>query len=89
VRFIHAADIRLDSPLTGLSAYAGAPVETLRIATRDAFVNTKAWAEAQQKSDTIQASLTTETDRHRQLKSKSERLQRVRRLAPHLIGITP
>jgi exonuclease SbcD len=39
VRFIHAADIHLDSPLTGLSAYADAPVEMLRTATRDAFSN--------------------------------------------------
>jgi DNA repair exonuclease SbcCD nuclease subunit len=39
VRFIHAADIHLDSPLTGLSAYADAPVDMLRTATRDAFTN--------------------------------------------------
>jgi exonuclease SbcD len=39
VRFIHAADIHLDSPLTGLSAYADAPVDMLRTATRDAFAN--------------------------------------------------
>lgn len=39
MRFIHAADIHLDSPLTGLSAYADAPVELLRTATRDAFTN--------------------------------------------------
>jgi DNA repair protein SbcD/Mre11 len=39
VKFIHAADIHLDSPLTGLSAYADAPVEMLRTATRDAFSN--------------------------------------------------
>lgn len=37
MRFIHAADIHLDSPLTGLSAYADAPAQTLRTATRDAF----------------------------------------------------
>lgn len=37
MKFIHAADIHLDSPLTGLSAYADAPVEMLRSATRDAF----------------------------------------------------
>ncbi len=37
MRFIHAADIHLDSPLTGLSAYADAPVAQLRTATRDAF----------------------------------------------------
>ena len=36
-RFIHAADIHLDSPLTGLSAYEGAPTELLRTATRRAF----------------------------------------------------
>ncbi len=39
MKFIHAADIHLDSPLTGLSAYADAPVEILRTATRDAFTN--------------------------------------------------
>jgi DNA repair exonuclease SbcCD nuclease subunit len=39
VKFIHAADIHLDSPLTGLSAYPDAPIEILRTATRDAFTN--------------------------------------------------
>jgi DNA repair exonuclease SbcCD nuclease subunit len=39
MKFIHAADIHLDSPLTGLSAYPDAPVEMLRTATRDAFTN--------------------------------------------------
>jgi DNA repair exonuclease SbcCD nuclease subunit len=37
VRFIHAADIHLDSPLRGLSAYQDAPAERLRGATREAF----------------------------------------------------
>jgi DNA repair exonuclease len=37
--FIHAADIHLDSPLIGLEQYEGAPVERIRSATRDAFVN--------------------------------------------------
>jgi len=37
VRFIHTADIHLDSPLHGLTAYPDAPVELLRSATRDAF----------------------------------------------------
>jgi DNA repair protein SbcD/Mre11 len=37
--FIHAADIHLDSPLTGLEQYEGAPVERIRSATRDAFKN--------------------------------------------------
>src|SRR5512139_1723649 len=37
MRFLHAADVHLDSPLRGLSAYAGAPTELLRSATRVAF----------------------------------------------------
>ncbi len=37
--FVHAADIHLDSPLSGLSAYEGAPVELLRNAPRAAFSN--------------------------------------------------
>lgn len=36
-RFIHAADIHLDSPLRGLSAYESAPVEQLRGASREAL----------------------------------------------------
>lgn len=38
-RFIHAADIHLDSPLNGLSRYEGLPVEDIRGATRAAFDN--------------------------------------------------
>jgi DNA repair protein SbcD/Mre11 len=37
VKFIHAADIHLDSPLVGLAAYDGAPLERLRGATRRAL----------------------------------------------------
>jgi exonuclease SbcD len=37
MKFIHAADIHLDSPLSGLAAYKDAPSEVLRTATRDAF----------------------------------------------------
>jgi len=37
VKFIHAADIHLDSPLRGLEGYEGAPVERIRGATRRAF----------------------------------------------------
>lgn len=37
MRFLHAADIHLDSPLRGLEVYEGAPVEALRGATRKAF----------------------------------------------------
>jgi len=39
VKFIHAADIHLDSPLSGLATYKDAPAELLRTATRDAFTN--------------------------------------------------
>ncbi len=37
IKFIHAADIHLDSPLRGLARYEGAPAERLRRATRDAL----------------------------------------------------
>lgn len=36
-RFVHAADIHLDSPLRGLDRYDGAPVEAIRGSTRQAF----------------------------------------------------
>ncbi|QGJ70733.1 DNA repair exonuclease SbcCD nuclease subunit [Planctomycetales bacterium 10988] len=36
-KFIHCADIHIDSPLRGLEAYEAAPVERLRQATRQAF----------------------------------------------------
>ncbi len=38
-KFIHAADVHLDSPLRGLSRYASAPSESLRDACRRAFEN--------------------------------------------------
>ncbi|MDO8863297.1 DNA repair exonuclease [Haliea sp. E1-2-M8] len=38
-RFVHAADIHLDSALHGLERYVGAPVEEIRSATRRAFDN--------------------------------------------------
>ena len=37
MRFIHCADIHLDSPLRGLKSYEGAPVDEMRQATRRAF----------------------------------------------------
>jgi DNA repair protein SbcD/Mre11 len=37
MRFLHAADIHLDSPLRGLDQYEGAPAQTLRGASRRAF----------------------------------------------------
>jgi DNA repair exonuclease SbcCD nuclease subunit len=36
-RFVHAADIHLDSPLLSLDEYPGAPVEDIRLATRKAL----------------------------------------------------
>ena len=39
MKFIHTADIHLDSPLRGLSSYPDAPADRLRTATRDAFHN--------------------------------------------------
>jgi exonuclease SbcD len=38
VRFVHAADLHIDSPLRGLNRYEGAPIERLRGATRQALV---------------------------------------------------
>lgn len=37
MKYIHTADIHLDSPLVGLAAYKDAPVSLLRTVTRDAF----------------------------------------------------
>ncbi len=37
MKFIHTADIHLDSPLSGLTAYKDAPAELLRTVTRDAL----------------------------------------------------
>jgi exonuclease SbcD len=38
-KFIHAADVHLDSPLRGLSRYESAPADTIRNACRRAFEN--------------------------------------------------
>lgn len=37
MKFIHTADLHIDSPLQGLAAYPDAPAERLRNATREAF----------------------------------------------------
>jgi DNA repair exonuclease SbcCD nuclease subunit len=39
LRFLHCADLHLDSPLRGLERYDGAPVDAFRNATRGAFAN--------------------------------------------------
>lgn len=38
MKFLHAADLHIDSPLRGLNAQDGAPMDRLRGATRQAFV---------------------------------------------------
>jgi len=37
MKFIHCADVHLDTPLQGLAQYSGAPVHEIRNATRRAF----------------------------------------------------
>ncbi|HTN87736.1 MAG TPA: DNA repair exonuclease [Sorangium sp.] len=39
MKFVHAADLHIDSPLRGLGRYPGAPVEQIRGATRRALEN--------------------------------------------------
>jgi exonuclease SbcD len=39
LKFVHAADVHLDSPLRGLERYEGAPAAEIRAATRRAFEN--------------------------------------------------
>lgn len=39
VKFLHAADLHIDSPLRGLAAYEGAPIDEIRGATRRAVEN--------------------------------------------------
>ena len=39
MRFVHAADLHIDSPLRGLVRYDGAPVDAVRSATRRALTN--------------------------------------------------
>ena len=46
-KFIHAADLHIDSPLKGLERYDGAPVEAIRQATRRALENLVELAMAQ------------------------------------------
>ncbi|KJF18533.1 metallophosphoesterase family protein [Acidithrix ferrooxidans] len=39
LKFLHASDLHIDSPLRGLSAYEGAPIQEIRGATRRAVEN--------------------------------------------------
>ncbi|MCY2988180.1 MAG: DNA repair exonuclease [Planctomycetota bacterium] len=54
-KFLHAADLHLDSPLRGLDRYEGAPVEQIRGATRRALENMVATAIEQRVSFVIVA----------------------------------
>ena len=47
MRFVHAADLHLDSPLRGLARYEGAPVDKMRGATRRALENLVALCETE------------------------------------------
>lgn len=44
MKFIHCADLHIDSPLKGLESYEGAPVERIRLATREAWDNLTTFA---------------------------------------------
>lgn len=46
-KFIHCADVHLDSPLQGLERYEGAPVDEIRLATRRALENMVALAQTE------------------------------------------
>lgn len=48
MKFIHAADLHIDSPLRGLEAYEGAPVDRIRNATRESLENLVTLAVAEQ-----------------------------------------
>lgn len=48
MKFLHAADLHLDSPLRGLSRYEGAPADAIRAATRRALENLVALAVREQ-----------------------------------------
>ena len=65
MRFIHTADIHLDSPLTGLSAYDDAPVQQLRTATPDDpmfALSLSTHPPAQQRLDRIEVAMGNQLD---------------------------
>jgi len=47
LKFVHAADLHVDSPLQGLVRYPGAPVQQIRLATRRALTNLVELCEAE------------------------------------------
>jgi DNA repair exonuclease SbcCD nuclease subunit len=38
-KFVHVADVHIDSPLRGIESYEGLPVDEIRLATRQSFQN--------------------------------------------------
>ncbi len=48
MKLVHAADLHIDSPLSGLTRYGGAPVELIRGATRRALQNLVSLCEQEQ-----------------------------------------
>jgi uncharacterized protein YhaN len=63
---------------------ASAQFEKATAALKEATVRTKDWAAANTKFESLQDALATERDRHLQLQNQRNRLERIRRLAPHL-----
>ncbi|MBT9098433.1 AAA family ATPase [Methylovulum psychrotolerans] len=56
-------------------------------ALKEATVRTKVWVEAHHKVEALQQQLSDERDRHQQLQSQRNSLERIRRLAPYLAAI--
>lgn len=63
---------------------AAVQLERATAALKEATVRTKVWAEASSRVEMLNEALAGERDRHQQLLSKRDRLERVRRLAPFL-----
>ncbi|ATG92551.1 YhaN family protein [Methylomonas koyamae] len=56
-------------------------------ALKEATVRTKVWVDANSKVESLQAALSHERERHQQLQSQRNSLERIRRLAPFLMTL--
>ncbi|MCD2453671.1 AAA family ATPase [Methylicorpusculum oleiharenae] len=56
-------------------------------ALKEATVRTKVWVDANSKVESLQEALSHERERHQQLQSQRNRLERIRRLAPFLMTL--
>ena len=54
---------------------------------KETTVRTKVWADANTKVESLQLALSTERDRHQQLQTQRNSLERIRRLAPFLMTL--